>query len=156
MEIRRATAADIDMLIQIRIEFIQDSNGVILNSEQEKAFRARFAEYIPAHIGRDFWASLAIEEGKAVSTVFLCVFEKPANLAFPDGREGTILNVYTQPEYRRQGLAMRLFKDIIEEVDRQKLLSCELIATEMGRPLYEKFGFKAIVEDTYMKRRKGL
>lgn len=155
MEIRRATVSDIDILIQIRIEFIQDSNNVVLDFEQEKILRSQLAEYFPAHINRDFWASLAMEGDKAVSTVFLCVFEKPANIAFPDGREGTILNVYTHPEYRRQGLAMRLFEDIIEEADRQNLLSCELIATEMGRPLYEKFGFKTI-EDTYMKRKKAL
>jgi GNAT superfamily N-acetyltransferase len=155
MEFRRATAADIDILIRNRIEFIQDSNGVVLDFEQEKALRSQLAAYFPAHIGRDFWASIAVEDGKAVSAVFLCVLEKPANIAFPDGREGTILNVYTHPEYRRQGIAMRLFEDIIEEADRQKLLSCELIATGMGRPLYEKFGFKPIC-DTYMKRRPAL
>lgn len=155
MEIRRATIDDIDKLVQIRMDFIAESKGSALNTEQEKQLRNRLASYFQAHIGSDFYASLAVDGDKVVSAVFLCILEKPANLVFPDGREGTILNVYTKPEYRRQGLAMKLFKDIIEEADNQKLSSCELIASEMGRPLYEKFGFAGI-RDTYMKRKPFL
>lgn len=152
MEIRRATEEDIELLIGIRMEFIRESNGEALEVQREQLLRANLDAYFKSHINRDFWAEIAVEGGKAVASVFLCVLEKPANMTYPDGREGTILNVYTNPEYRNQGLATRLFKKIMEEADRQKLFSCELIATEMGRPLYAKFGFNEI-RGTYMKRK---
>lgn len=152
MEIRRATAEDIELLIGIRIEFIRESNGGALDVEREQLLRDSLAGYFKEHINRDFRAELALDGGKAVAAVFFCILEKPANMTYPDGREGVILNVYTNPEYRKKGLATRLLEKIMEEADSQKLFSCELIATDMGRPLYEKLGFKKI-HGTYMKRK---
>ncbi len=152
MEIRRATTEDIGQLTEIRMQFIRESNGAALEVEREQLLLANLNRYFEAHINRDFFAELALVKGRVVAAVFLCILEKPANMSYPDGREGTVLNVYASPEYRKRGIATLLLDRIMEEADRQKLFSCELIATEMGRPLYEKFGFKQI-HGTYMKRK---
>lgn len=53
-----------------------------------------------------------------------------------------VMNVYTEPDYRKRGLARLLVTQIL---DYCKTLDCEhvlLHASEYGRPLYETLGFK--------------
>lgn len=59
----------------------------------------------------------------------------------PSGRKAYIMNMYTDPEYRRKGIAYRTL-DLLVKESRSKGISCiSLEATDMGRPLYEKYGF---------------
>ena len=58
-----------------------------------------------------------------------------------DGRQGIILNVFTEPEWRRHGIAARLIKTIIEWSREQRLDGLVLHASDEGRALYERLGF---------------
>ena len=80
----------------------------------------------------------------------MTVTERPANTRVTNGRLATINNVFTYPEYRRNGLAALLFEKILAEAREQNVTDVELVASRDGRPLYEKFGFTPI-EDTYMR-----
>ena len=51
------------------------------------------------------------------------------------------MNMYTAPEYRRQGIAIYTLDLLVNDVREQGVLQIALEATEMGRPLYEKYGF---------------
>ena len=62
----------------------------------------RLADYYEKHLDDDFTAFIATENCEIVSSVFLLVVEKPCSPVFPTGRTGTVLNVYTKPEYRRR------------------------------------------------------
>lgn len=53
-----------------------------------------------------------------------------------------ILNVYTDPAYRRRGLAKQLVSQLVEEARTLGLNVVELHASNAGRPIYEKLGFK--------------
>ena len=55
-----------------------------------------------------------------------------------------VLNVFTYPEYRKKGVATELLKRLIDEAGKQNLSYIELSASEAGRPLYEKLGFKEL------------
>ncbi len=59
----------------------------------------------------------------------------------PSGKKAYIMNMYTAPEYRRQGIAFRMLDVLIEEARKKGISQIALEATEMGRPLYEKYGF---------------
>jgi len=52
-----------------------------------------------------------------------------------------IVNVYTEPPYRRQGLARRLMKEMVEWCRVQGYAGVTLHASPEGRPLYEAMGF---------------
>lgn len=97
--------------------------------------------YFPKHINDDFIAVLAEVEGKVVSTAFLVITEKPANLSFITGKTGIILNVFTYKDFRRKGYASKVLQYIIEEARRFNLSYIELSATKNGLPLYKKLGF---------------
>jgi len=57
------------------------------------------------------------------------------------GRQGIILNVFVEPEFRRQGLARQLIERVLEWSREQRLASVVLHASKAGRPLYEELGF---------------
>lgn len=57
------------------------------------------------------------------------------------GQLGLLINVFTEPPWRRQGIAMLLLRRIIAWSRKQQLDRLVLHASEAGRPLYEKMGF---------------
>jgi GNAT superfamily N-acetyltransferase len=61
--------------------------------------------------------------------------------AFAEGRHGVIINVFTEPEWRRQGIAEQLLKRIIQWSAEKKLDRLVLHASADGRALYERLGF---------------
>ena len=51
------------------------------------------------------------------------------------------MNMYTNPEYRRKGIAYKTLDMLIKDNKSKGISSISLEATAMGRPLYEKYGF---------------
>lgn len=79
---------------------------------------------------------------EAVATAFLAISEKPANPNFITGKIGTILNVYTKPEFRKQGISTHILSLLIGKAKVSNVSKLELSATEMGKSLYLKLGFE--------------
>jgi len=65
----------------------------------------------------------------------------------PTGKKTYIMNMYTAPEYRRQGIAIHTLDLLVKDVRKQGVLQIALETTEMGRPLYEKYGFLKIEDE---------
>jgi GNAT superfamily N-acetyltransferase len=53
-----------------------------------------------------------------------------------------ILNMYTEPAYRRQGMARRILEAIVLWCREQGLKAILLHASDAGRPLYKQMGFE--------------
>jgi GNAT superfamily N-acetyltransferase len=60
----------------------------------------------------------------------------------PRPQRAEILNVYTEPAYRRRGLAKRLLEDMIAWCREQGYPWITLHASDDGRSLYESLGFR--------------
>jgi GNAT superfamily N-acetyltransferase len=73
---------------------------------------------------------------------YLATNKKPPNQNFINGKTGTLLNVFTYPEYRNQGMATELLRRIIEEAKKESINEIELSATKAGEKIYKKLGFK--------------
>jgi GNAT superfamily N-acetyltransferase len=149
MNIRKAAIEDINILIKLRIDYLLADRGY-LTKDEETAIGLQLTSYYKKHINRDFIALLAEVDNNVVSTAFLVISEKPANPAFITGKTGTLLNVFTYPKYRKMGLATKLICQIIDEAKQLCVSSIDLLATQDGKPLYEKLGF-AEPEYTPMK-----
>ncbi len=154
MNIYQATLADIDDLIQLRIDFLTMDQGR-LSDQNEKEIRAQLKVYLAKHIPlEDFIAVIAKHPtGKIASAAFLIIQERPANPSFITGLTGTLLNVVTYPEFRRKGIASQVIGEIINEARQKRVSSIDLYATDDGRELYKKLGF---VEPSYTSMRLKL
>lgn len=70
-------------------------------------------------------------DGDIVATLTTCIFGSVAWVAM----------VLTDPAYRGRGFASRLLERALGDLRRRGVESIRLDATDLGRPVYEKFGF---------------
>ena len=61
------------------------------------------------------------------------------------------MNMYTAPEYRRQGIAFETLDILVKEAKSRGINNITLEATDMGRPLYEKYGFAPMKDEMILK-----
>lgn len=59
----------------------------------------------------------------------------------PTGNRAHLMNVYTNIQYRRQGIARHMVDMLIEEAKEKGVTEISLDATVSGRALYRKCGF---------------
>ena len=57
------------------------------------------------------------------------------------GKLGLVINVFTEPEWRRRGVGKLLLQQAVDWSREQRLDRLILHASDAGRPLYEKVGF---------------
>jgi len=81
-------------------------------------------------------------DGRVVAGAGITIVEWPGSPDDPAPRRGWIQNVYTEPEFRRQGLARRLMDTAMEWCRAEGFASISLHASVFGRPLYEEMGFE--------------
>ena len=63
------------------------------------------------------------------------------------------MNMYTTPEYRRQVIAYETLNLLVKEAYKRDIHAISLEATEMGRPLYEKYGFAKMNDEMELIKR---
>lgn len=148
---KKADLDDIPRLVEFRKSYMYEEYGDMPLGEIDMMMQS-LPDYFEKHMGRDFHAFIAISDsGENVGSLFLIIQEKPASPRFPTGRMAIVMNVYTNPDYRRMGVASNLVKQMLEFGKTKKLDHIELRATKMGEPLYKKHGF---VEDTIYRPMK--
>lgn len=143
MVIRQATPVDIDLLVSLRLDFLREEFGDPTIDGMIPGLRERLEAYFRKALGEGFFAWVAEIDGRAVSSVYCVLDEHPASPASPTGRVATLLNVYTDPPFRRRGIATRLLEAAVREAAQRGADRVDLSATSAGRPLYEKMGFCA-------------
>ena len=80
----------------------------------------------------------------------------PANPHDPCIERAVILNVYTEPEFRRRGVARQVMQAILDWIKARGLRSVNLHASKDGRALYESMGFEPTNEMRLWLDRAGL
>jgi GNAT superfamily N-acetyltransferase len=73
-------------------------------------------------------------------------FRPPREGAVAKGKHAIVLNVFTEPEWRRRGLAKLLMEEILRWAGAERLDQLVLHASDEARRLYEKMGFVATSE----------
>ena len=141
MIFEKATASDIQTLVGLRIAFLLEDEG-----EMPESTLSLISDQLPAyfrcHLNKDLFVFVCRDADTIAGCCFLSVFEKPANPRFLNGKTGTVMNVYTKPQYRRKGVARKLMQMLLAESADLKLDYVELKATDAGCPLYRSLGFE--------------
>jgi GNAT superfamily N-acetyltransferase len=140
VEQRGAGVGDLDLLVRLRLEYIRADLGEP-DQDQEAVIVAQLRSWIPANLGERFFAWLAFVDGEPAGVAMLAVNEYPANPGFPNGRVGTVLNVWTRPAHRGRGIATGLMEELIGVAEELGLSRLELRSSMLARPLYERVGF---------------
>ena len=143
IEYRKATLDDIELLINVRIDFLRDAGNITTN-EEEKLMRKSNEEFLKeVLINGSYVQWLALESNKIVATSSVSFYKLPPHRLMPSGKTAYIANIYTYLEYRKQGIAYKLLSLSVEEAKNYGCDRVTLHATDMGKTIYEKFGFKS-------------
>lgn len=96
---------------------------------------------------REYHSWFAVDEHeRVIAGAGLWLMEWPPHVIAGGKWRGNILNVYTEPEYRRKGLARGLMNFALDWCEKEGVESVILHASEQGKALYESMGFEATNE----------
>ena len=87
---------------------------------------------------------IAEENGEIIATSAILFYEFPPSIDFPNGNKGYIANMYTKPAYRGRGIASSLIEKLVEEAKKRGVTRLWLSASNDGKPVYIKCGFKVV------------
>ena len=142
MIFEKATIKDINGLTDLRLAYLQEDLGVITDKE---LIQESLPGYYEKHLNKDLMVYVARDDEDIVACAFLLIVEKPMSPSFITGKTGTVLNVYTKPEYRNKGYAKKLMTMMLEDATAQDVSVIELKSTEDGYLLYKSVGFEDVV-----------
>ncbi len=132
------------MLTELRIAYLQENLGETEDADL-KLIESLLPSYYEKHLNKDLMVYVVHNEKDIVSCAFLLIVENPMSPSFITGKTGTVLNVYTKPEYRKKGYAKKLMNMMLEDAKAENGSNIELKATEDGYSLYRSVGFEDVV-----------
>jgi len=149
--IRIATISDINSLVKLRIKLLKEVKIDIKNYEWDIYTEKLKCFYNDGLLSGKVAAFLAEENGNTVSISIMCFYEICPSLFNLDGKIALITDMYTVPEYRNKGLGNKLLNNLMEYAKILGYTKVTLNATDSGRKLYEKYGFKDITGEMFYK-----
>ncbi len=138
MRYKIAVAEDIELLLQSRADTLRAVNGLPGDYRFSDVFTDASREFF---LEGDQTTVLALDEGRVAGCATMCYYSLMPTFSHPSGRRAHLMNVYTDPSRRREGIAYHMVSVLIDEAWRRNVTEISLDATEAGRPLYRKLGF---------------
>lgn len=136
---RRATEADVDRLVELRMAFLAEvAGGDAADVELAGAIGKYFSDAI--HSG-EFVAFVAKADGVVIASSGMVFHRHPPSPANRSGRQSFIMNMYTVPPHRRRGIATQLLTRLLDHARACGCNSAALHALPQGRSMYERAGF---------------
>lgn len=138
---KRATLADIKILTETRIEVLRAANHLTDDTDMSEVERESYNYYQKALHEGSHIAYLVFDENRFVGAGGVSFFQVMPTYHNPSGKKAYIMNMYTDSAYRRKGIATKTLDLLVRDIKNRGITAISLEATDMGRPLYEKYGF---------------
>ena len=150
-EYKRATMEDIDELVRTRIIVLRAANKLSDDVDMSVVEEESYAYYRRALGTGEHIAYLVYDNGKFIGAGGVSFYQVMPTYHNSTGKKAYIMNMYTAPEYRRQGIAFQTLDLLVKDAKEQGVLQIALEATDMGRPLYERYGFVKMEDEMELK-----
>ena len=135
---RRLAEPDLETFISMRIIQLREEGAT-----EDIDLVPALMDYYHRHMADGTFISwLAVDGNKIVGTSGMSFVEKPPYFSCPSGKIGLLSSMYTDPDYRRQGIAKELLRRVVEEARENGCGSVQITASDMGVLLYTDFGFE--------------
>ncbi len=134
---RKLDERDLEVFITLRIRQLREEGAT-----EKLDLVPALTDYYHRHMADGTFVSwLALDGEKIIGTSGMSFVEKPPYFGCPSGRIGLLSSMYTDPSYRRRGIARELLKRVVEEARAYGCGSVQITASDMGALLYTDFGF---------------
>jgi GNAT superfamily N-acetyltransferase len=149
IEYIRASLKDAEILTQLRMEFLEEYWGKQDKSLRENLYAKLMVYFKTATVTGTYVSFLARTGKEWVGIGGMVMRQQPGGFKIPNGKIAYIMNMYTKPGYRKQGVAKHILHLLMEEAKNLDCEALELHATQDGEPVYQKAGFNLHPEPTY-------
>lgn len=137
IEYRRLTEKEITTFIGMRIQQLREEGA-----KEEIDLIPALREYYMRHMADGTFVSwLAWDGENIIGTSGMSFVEKPPYFGCPSGKMGLLSSMYTNPKYRRMGIARKLLSRVINDAREYGCGTIQITASDMGVKLYADFGF---------------
>lgn len=134
---RKLTAADLDTFISMRITQLREEGAT-----EDMDLVPALKDYYNRHLADGTFVSwLALDGEKIIGTSGMSFVEKPPYFSCPTGRIGLLSSMFTDPGYRRMGIAKELLDRVVNEAREYGCGAVHITASDMGVKLYTAYGF---------------
>lgn len=137
VEYRKLTDKELDTFIEMRINQLREEGA-----KENIDLRPALKDYYNRHIREGTFVSwLAVDGDKIIGTSGMSFVEKPPYFGCPNGKIGLLSSMFTNPDYRRKGIAKELLRRVVEEARKYGCGTIQITASDMGVKLYTAYGF---------------
>jgi GNAT superfamily N-acetyltransferase len=138
IQYRKMTENDLETFITMRITQLREEGAT-----EDVDLVPPLMDYYHRHLADGTFVSwLAVDGDRIIGTSGMSFVEKPPYFSCPSGRSGLLSSMYTDPGYRRMGIAKELLRRVVEEARAYGCGNVQITASDMGVLLYTDFGFK--------------
>ena len=135
---RKLTENDLDTFIRMRIAQLREEGAT-----EDLDLVPALTDFYHRHMADGTFVSwLATDGDRIVGTSGMSFVEKPPYFSNPTGKIGLLSSMYTDPDYRRKGIAKELLRRVVEEARAYGCGNVQITASDMGVLLYTAFGFR--------------
>ena len=137
VEYRRLTGKELDTFIEMRINQLREEGA-----KENIDLRPALKDYYNRHMREGTFVSwIAVDGDKIIGTSGMSFVEKPPYFGCPNGKIGLLSSMFTNPDYRRKGIAKELLRRVVEEARKFGCGTIQITASDMGVKLYTAYGF---------------
>lgn len=137
--LRPATKADIPLIVHHRQAMFTEMG---LKGDYD-TMAERFAVWLETALNQSYFGWLVqLATGEVVAGGGVSLMPKPPGPQDLNDVLAYVYNIYTEPDYRRQGLARRMMETIQQWCAQRQIKTIALHASDFGRPLYEALGYQ--------------
>ncbi|HOV28304.1 MAG TPA: GNAT family N-acetyltransferase [Pseudobacteroides sp.] len=149
VKIRRGNIEDINSLVELRLNLLKEVGNIKDDTNIEELKKSSI-DYFEKKIDNGFLFWVAEDNLKVIGISGLVFMERPPENGNLTGLEGYIMNIYIVPTYRHKGIAIGILKKMILFLKEMGVKRVWLHATEDGRIIYDKIGFKSKLSEMEM------
>lgn len=138
IEYRKLSKKELDAFIEMRINQLREEGA-----KEDIDLKPALLDYYKRHMKDGTFVSwLASDGNNIIGTSGMSFVEKPPYFGCPSGKIGLLSSMFTNPNYRRKGIAKELLSRVINEAKQYGCGTIQITASDMGVKLYTDFGFE--------------
>ena len=138
IEYKRLTKKELTVFIDMRINQLREEGA-----KEDIDLKPALLDYYERHMQDGTFVSwLAFDGNKIIGTSGMSFVEKPPYFGCPSGKMGLLSSMFTNPHYRRRGIAKELLSRVVNDAKEYGCGTIQITASDMGVKLYTDFGFQ--------------
>ncbi len=141
IQLREIGCNEVELLTKYRMAYLTEMQGEKSEEYQKKLSEELNIYFKEALAEKRFFAFMALLDNEILSFGGMVIKKIPGDFNQSSYLEGDILNMYTVPHARRQGISAMILQRLIDEARSRGMTKISLHTSKDGEKLYRKFGF---------------